>query len=149
MIFLTTSVRNVLRGKPPDLVSSENTGQENLPLIRKLHGRCRGNLVLVHELLADRGRVERPFAYVERNFLAGRTFLDLQDFNAQALIWCREVSNKKPKRSLGMSPEQAYILEKPYLRPLPPYIPHKRLVKSIDQISYFKHLILSFSWTLG
>ena len=70
-----------------------------------------------------KARVERPFAYVERNFLAGRVFRDLQDLNAQALHWCCEVSNKKPKRSLGMSPEQAYILEKPSLPPLPPYIP--------------------------
>jgi len=85
-----------------------------------------------------KARVERPFAYVERNFLAGRTFLDLQDLNAQALIWCREVSNKKPKRSLGMSPEQAYILEKPYLRPLPPYIPpvYVSLSRIVDTEGY-------------
>lgn len=79
-----------------------------------------------------KARVERPFAYIEGNFLAGRTFLDLPDLNAQALLWCREVSNKKLKRSLGMSPEQAYILEKPFLRPLPPYIPP--VYESLDRI---------------
>jgi hypothetical protein len=82
--------------------------------------------------------VERPFAYVERNFLAGRTFRDLQDLNKQALLWCREVSNKKPKRSLGMSPEQAYILEKPSLPPLPPYIPpvYESLNRIVDTEGY-------------
>lgn len=73
---------------------------------------------------ADRkARVERPFAYVEGNFLAGRTFSDWQELNAQALLWCGQVSNAKPKRALGMSPEAAYVMEKPALRPLPAYIP--------------------------
>ena len=65
---------------------------------------------------ADRkGRVERPFAYVEGNFLAGRTFADWTDLNAQALTWCREVTNAKPKRVLGMSPQAAYAMEKAQL----------------------------------
>ena len=35
--------------------------------------------------------------------------------NEKALAWCKNVANQKPKRSLGMSPEQAYIMEKPSL----------------------------------
>jgi transposase len=70
-----------------------------------------------------KARIERPFAYVEKNFLAGRTFHDLSDLNEQALDWCIRVANAKPKRSLGMSPDEAYLMEKPYLRPLPAYIP--------------------------
>ena len=31
-----------------------------------------------------KGRIERPFSYVENNFLAGRTFTDWADLNAQA-----------------------------------------------------------------
>lgn len=73
---------------------------------------------------ADRkARVERPFAYVEGNFLAGRTFQDWPDLNAQARAWCQQVANAKPKRALGMSPEVAYVMEKPALIPMPPYIP--------------------------
>jgi len=73
---------------------------------------------------ADRkGRVERPFAYVEGNFLAGRTFADWADLNAQALTWCRTVTNAKPKRVLGMSPQAAYAMEKAHLLALPAYIP--------------------------
>ena len=70
-----------------------------------------------------KGRIERPFAYIEGNFLPGRRFADFDDLNAQALNWCREVANAKPKRVLGMSPEAAYVLEKPHLRPLPAALP--------------------------
>ncbi len=73
---------------------------------------------------ADRkGRVERPFAYVEGNFLAGRRFRDWADLNVQAHAWCEEVANAKPKRVLGMSPQAAYAMEKPHLLPLPTHIP--------------------------
>jgi transposase len=70
-----------------------------------------------------KGRIERPFAYVERNFLPGRSFADFEDLNAQALAWCREVANAKPKRVLGMSAEAAYLIEKPHLSALPALLP--------------------------
>lgn len=73
---------------------------------------------------ADRkAKMERNFFYVERNFLPGRTFTDWQDLNDQARRWCIEIANQKIKRSLGMSPEAAYLMEKPHLQPLPPYLP--------------------------
>ncbi|MDH4260270.1 MAG: IS21 family transposase [Gammaproteobacteria bacterium] len=70
-----------------------------------------------------KSRVERPFAYVEHNFLPGRTFRDFEELNRQALAWCREVANQKPKRVLGMSPEAAYVIEKPHLQLLPSVMP--------------------------
>lgn len=70
-----------------------------------------------------KARVERPFHYIENNFIPGRTFIDWQDLNKQAVDWCNKVSNPKHKRSLGMSPDAAYIMEKPSLRPLPPVPP--------------------------
>ena len=70
-----------------------------------------------------KARVERPFAYAQGNFLAGRSFESFEDLNRQARLWCEQVANPKPKRSLGMSPQEAYLLEKPHLQPLPPYIP--------------------------
>ena len=70
-----------------------------------------------------KARVERPFAYVEGNFLAGRQFRDWADLNAQALDWCQRVANQKPKRALGMSADAAYGLEKPHLQPLPEHLP--------------------------
>jgi transposase len=88
---------------------------------------------------ADRkGRIERPFSYVERNFLPGRSFNDFDDLNRQALAWCREVANQKPKRVLGMSPEGAYVLEKPHLLPLPRVLPpvYEVLERDVDLYGY-------------
>ena len=70
-----------------------------------------------------KGRIERPFAYVETNFLAGRSFTDFADLNRQALAWCRDIANRKPKRALGMSPDAAYVIEQPHLVPLPDVLP--------------------------
>lgn len=73
---------------------------------------------------ADRkAYVERLFSYIERNFLAGRCFDGWADLNAQLLDWCQNTANAKPKRSLGMSPQAAFVMEKPWLHPLPAYIP--------------------------
>lgn len=70
-----------------------------------------------------KGRIERPFFYVETNFLAGRSFSDFADLNRQALAWCRDIANQKPKRALGMSPEAAYLIEKSHLQHLPNVLP--------------------------
>ncbi len=70
-----------------------------------------------------KGRIERPFSYIENNFLAGRTFADWANLNAQARAWCQEVANAKLKRVLGMSPQAAFLMEKPHLIALPAYIP--------------------------
>jgi hypothetical protein len=88
---------------------------------------------------ADRkGRVERPFLWIERNFLPGRSFTDFEDVNRQALAWCRAVANDKPKRILGMSPEVAYLLEKPYLQRLPVVLPpvYEVLERAVDLYGY-------------
>ncbi len=68
-----------------------------------------------------KANVEKNFAYAEGNFLAARTFRDWADLNAQARAWCQERANAKPKRDLGMSAQAAYVMEKPYMQPLPPY----------------------------
>jgi transposase len=77
-----------------------------------------------------KGRIERPFAYIENNFLAGRTFSDWADLNDQARTWCEKTANATPKRRLGMTAQAAFVMEKPNLLPLPPYIP------AVTQIQY-------------
>jgi hypothetical protein len=83
-------------------------------------------------------RVERPFYYVERNFLPGRRFSSWDDLNQQARAWCEQVANRKPKRALGMSPEAAYVLEKPSLLPLPAHLPpvYHAVTRTIDVEGY-------------
>lgn len=79
-------------------------------------------------------RVERPFHFIENNFLAGRTFASWQDLNAQARAWCDKV-NASYKKHLRARPVELYATEKPYLKPLPLWIPepyrlHHRIVDS-------------------
>ena len=85
-----------------------------------------------------KGRIERPFAWLETNFLPGRSFSDFEDLNRQVLAWCCEVANRKPKRILGMSPEAAYVIEKPYLQPLPAVLPpvYEVLDRVVDLYGY-------------
>ena len=87
-----------------------------------------------------KARIERPFFFIERNFLAGRSFRDFADLNAQARTWCEAVANRKDKRALGMSAEAAYLIEKPHLQPLPPcpppvYESYERIVDVIGYVS--------------
>jgi transposase len=77
-------------------------------------------------------RVERPFWFVERNFLAGRTFSNWQDLNQQARDWCDKV-NSTYKKHIRAVPRELFAVERLHLKPLPAWIPevyrlHHRLV---------------------
>ena len=88
---------------------------------------------------ADRkAYVERLFSYIENNFLAGRSFEGWSDLNTQCLSWCQNTTNAKPKRSLGISPQAAFVMEKPLLQPLPAYIPpvYKTVYRVVDTQGY-------------
>ena len=62
---------------------------------------------------ADRkAHVERLFHYVERNFLAGRSFTSWQDVNEQTLQWCQQVANAKKKHALCHVSEKTIQSEK-------------------------------------
>ena len=82
--------------------------------------------------------VERSFYFAEKNFLPGRRFSSWEDLNAQARAWCEQIANRRPKRSLGMSPEAAYVLEKPYLVPLPAHLPpvYQAFTRIVDVEGY-------------
>lgn len=72
---------------------------------------------------ADRkGRVERPFGFIERNFLAGREFADWDDLNRRAREWCDKV-NSKYKKHIRAVPKELFAVERPQLNPLPAWIP--------------------------
>jgi transposase len=97
---------------------------------------------LAHELgHADRsGKVERPFYYVERNFLAGRRFKDDADLNAQALQWMEKTANPRRLREFNATPLERFAQEKPHLVALPLYIPeayqiHRRTVDAYSCVT--------------
>jgi hypothetical protein len=88
-------------------------------------------------------RVERPFHFIEHNFLAGRTFVDLADLNAQARAWCDKV-NATYKDDLHASPRELFAAERPHLQPLPLFIPevyalHHRLVDVEGYVNVHGH----------
>ena len=77
-------------------------------------------------------RVERPFHFIENNFLAGRTFASWQDLNSQARQWCDRV-NATYKKHIRAVPRELYAVERLHLKPLPTWIPevyrlHQRMV---------------------
>ncbi|MCC6292174.1 MAG: IS21 family transposase [Bryobacterales bacterium] len=78
------------------------------------------------------GRVERPFHFIEHNFLVGRTFADWDDLNRQARAWCDRV-NATYKKHIRAIPTELYAVERLRLKPLPAWLPevyrlHHRLV---------------------
>jgi transposase len=94
---------------------------------------------------ADRkGRVERPFHFIERNFLAGRTFADFAELNREAVAWC-DRQNASFKRHLHATPRELLAAEKPALKPLPlwipePYVLHHRIVSVDGYVKVNSHL---------
>jgi hypothetical protein len=78
------------------------------------------------------GRVERPFGFIEGNFLAGRTFSSWEELNQRAREWCDKV-NSTYKKHIRAAPRELFAIERLHLKPLPAWIPevyrlHHRLV---------------------
>jgi transposase len=67
-------------------------------------------------------RVERPFWFMENNFLAGRTFSSWEDLNSQARQWCDKV-NATYKKHIRAVPRELFAVERLHLKPLPSWIP--------------------------
>jgi hypothetical protein len=93
-----------------------------------------GSRFVAHEVgHANRSaRVERPFWFIERNFLVGRTFTSWQDLNRQARQWCDRV-NATYKKHLRAVPRELFAVEQQHLCPLPIWVPevyrlHERMV---------------------
>jgi len=79
---------------------------------------------LAHEVgHCDRkGKVERPFDFIENNFLVGRQFKDDEDLNRQALQWL-ESANRRRLREYKARPVELFAVEKSALVALPLYVP--------------------------
>ncbi len=112
---------------------------EIAPQIRKF-GNIFGTTFVPHRVgHSDRkAYVENALGYVMKNFLPGRSFSGWPDLNRQAVEWCETVANKRPKRSLGMSADEAFLTEKRYLTPVPDYIPpvYQSFYRVVDTQGY-------------
>ena len=69
----------------------------------------------------DKPRVERPMQYVRDSFWRGREFTSLQQMQAAAEIWCRDVAGVRTSRALdGQQPGFVFsTVEQHALLPLP------------------------------
>jgi transposase len=66
-----------------------------------------------------KGKVERPFDYVEKNLLNGRTFSSLEHLNEVTQWWLEHVADARIHRETKQSPRDRHQLELPHLIPLP------------------------------
>jgi transposase len=140
-VFLTDALR-YFSGAPArvmidntHVVVLRGTGRQMIPVpeMAALAERF-GFHFVAHEIgdVNRSARVERPFAFIENNFLAGRTFSSWEDLNQQARQWCDKV-NSTYKKHLRAVPRELFAMERLHLKPLPAWIPepyrlHQRLV---------------------
>src|SRR5262249_12293218 len=107
------------------VVVLRGTGREMIPVpeMEAFADRL-GFRFVAHELgHANRSaRVERPFSFIEGNFLAGRTFASWEDLNQQARQWCDKV-NSTYKKHLRAVPRELFAMERLHLKLLPAWIP--------------------------
>src|SRR5579872_717267 len=124
------------------------TGREMIPVPEmEAFGERFGFRFAAHELghASRSARVERPFSFIEGNFLAGRTFASWEDLNQQARQWCDRV-NSTYKKHIRAIPRELFAIERLHLKPLPAWIPqvyrlHQRTVDvegyvSVNSIRY-------------
>ena len=147
-VFLTDAVRYTTGA--PERVMIDNThvvvlrgtGHEMVPVPEmEAFAERLGFRFVAHAIgNANRSaRVERPFSFIENNFLAGRTFRSWEDLNRQAREWCDKV-NSTYKKHLRAVPRELFAMERLHLKPLPAWIPevyrlHQRMVDTEGYVS--------------
>jgi hypothetical protein len=130
-VFLTDALRYM--GGAVERVMIDNThvvvlrgtGREMIPVPEmEAFGERFGFRFVAHQIGdANRSaRVERPFSFIENNFLAGRTFASWEDLNQQARQWCDRV-NSTYKKHIRAVPRELFAIERLHLKPLPAWIP--------------------------
>lgn len=68
---------------------------------------------------AENLKIERPFYYLETNFLNGRSFRDKNDLKEQLRSWLTRVNDVRVHRTTGRRPIDMFLEEIPCLVPLP------------------------------
>ena len=81
-----------------------------------------------------KGKVERPFHYVEMNLLNARTFQSLEHLNDCTRRWLAEVADVRVHRQTDRRPLDLHAEELPHLIPLPanPYDVAEVVYRSVD-----------------
>lgn len=66
-----------------------------------------------------KGKVERPFHYIEINLLGGREFRSLEHLNEVARWWLAQVADVRVHGTTKKTPLELHAEERPHLLPLP------------------------------
>jgi transposase len=66
-----------------------------------------------------KGKVERPFHYIETNLLNGREFRSLEHLNEVARWWLSQVADVRVHGTTKKTPLELHAEERPHLLPLP------------------------------
>jgi hypothetical protein len=136
------------------VVVAHGTGREMIPAPEMAaFGERFGFRFVAHEVGdANRSaRVERPFWFIENNFLAGRTFSSWEDLNQQARQWCDRV-NTTYKKHIRAVPRELYAVERLRLTPLPAWIPepyrlYQRMVDTEGYVAlHTNRYSVPFAW---
>jgi transposase len=85
-----------------------------------------------------KGKVERPFWYVETSLLGGRTFRGLEHLNETAAWWLAEVADVRVHRQTQARPIDRHAEERPHLIPLPvqPFDVSEVVYRTVDAEGY-------------
>jgi len=66
-----------------------------------------------------KGKDERVFLYLERDFIRGAEFDSFDDLNAKVSLWLDEVANRRVHGTTRKVPDEAWQQERPFLIALP------------------------------
>ena len=145
-VFLTDALRHA--GGVPERMMIDNThvvvlrgtGREMIPVPEMEAFAERFGFRFVAHAIGNANRsarVERPFSFIENNFLAGRTFTSWEDLNRQARQWCDKV-NSTYKKHIRAVPRELFAVERPQLKPLPAWIPevYRLHARTVDVEGY-------------
>ncbi len=66
-----------------------------------------------------KGKDERIFWYLERDFIRGTSFASFDDLNAKVRLWLDEVANQRVHGTTRKIPDEAWHQERPFLIGLP------------------------------
>ncbi|HNN97758.1 MAG TPA: IS21 family transposase [Pseudomonadota bacterium] len=89
----------------------------------------------------EKGRVERAIRYLRTSFFPARPFTDLQDLNAQALLFCQqEAAQRRCPQDPTLTVRAAWEKERPLLLPLrePPYPTDERVEVRVGKTPYVR-----------
>ena len=80
-------------------------------------------VVLAPRRPTSKGQVERTIGYLETSFLPLRTFADLDDLQAQHDEWAAAIASHRMLRRTGARVDDAWAVERGFLRALPNPLP--------------------------